>query len=284
MIAASVLSFITLTVALARMSRLNKDLRIKGSNALSDLEFKFRGLLLDEQKFRAFAENSARMRDELVAMVSHDLKNPLSSIILGAQLLDKGQFVTEAGKKLVARIELSAGRMQRMIQDLLDSHTIETGNFDLRVEKKECSVLSIVQRAIDSQQILAAQKSQSLEMIVPNYVPLVFLDSERVQQVFQNLIGNAIKFTPVGGSIRIKAEPADRDIVFSVSDTGPGISDELKPHIFERFSQDEATAKSGTGLGLSIAKAVVEAHGGRVWIESYVGIGSTFFFSIPIAA
>ena len=237
--------------------------------------------LLSEKKSREIAENKSQVREELIAMVSHDLKNPLSSIILGAQLLDKGQYVSEAGKKLLVRIELSAARMLGMIQDLLDTHAIEKSPLGLCVEKKVWSVLSILKRAVDAQIMLAGQKSLSVDYGICIGDPVVWVDLERVQQVFQNLIGNAIKFTPAGGSIQLEAVQYDHEIIFSVSDNGPGISEQLVPHIFDRFSQDVATSKLGNGLGLSIAKSVVEAHGGRIWLESTLGQGSTFFFSIP---
>ncbi len=238
-------------------------------------------LLEREKKSRAMAETAARMRDELVAMVSHDLKNPLASILIGAQVMEKGAFVDEHGKKILERMKRSAERMQRMIQDLLDSHKIEAGRFDLAGGRATHSVSSVIERALEGQQLLSSQKEVRLEMAIPEQLPTIFVDAERIQQVLQNLIGNAIKFTPKDGQIRVKVESVDSNVRFSVTDTGPGISESLRPHLFERFSQDVNTARAGTGLGLSIAKAIIEAHMGKIWVESQMGIGTAFVFTLP---
>ena len=115
-------------------------------------------------------------------------------------------------------------------------------------------------------------------------MPTVLCDRERILQVLGNLVGNAIKFTPNGGTITVHAEPAEGHVLVSVADTGPGIPDEYVPHIFERYWKGKREGRSGTGLGLYIAKGIVDAHGGRIWLESKVGVGSTFFFTIPIGA
>ena len=240
-------------------------------------------LLQREQKSRKEAEAAATMRDELVAMVSHDLKNPLTAILIGLQLLKRGNCVDELGQKPLTMMKQSAEQMMKMIQDLLDSHKIEAERFDLTGSRGAHSPLSIVERAIEGQQVLAKQKKLRLELDVPGNLPTVSVDADRIQQVFQNLIGNAIKFTPEGGLIEVRAERADLYVKFSVVDTGPGISEDIRPHIFERFTQAKKTAHVGTGLGLSIAKAIVEAHGGKIWVESQVSIGTTFSFTLPIA-
>jgi signal transduction histidine kinase len=114
-------------------------------------------------------------------------------------------------------------------------------------------------------------------------LPKVSADRDRIFQVLQNLVGNAIKFTPEGGRITLRVEPRDEDVVFSVSDTGPGIAEEDLEHIFDPYWRPKMQAKAGAGLGLSISRGIVEAHGGRIWAESEVGKGSTFHFTIPVA-
>jgi PAS domain S-box-containing protein len=240
-------------------------------------------LLKREKYARTQAEEMARTRDELVAMVSHDLKNPLSTILMGIQLLRRGHFVSELGEKPLKLIQRSAEGMNDMIQDLLFAHKIEAGHLGIREGAGVHSVHSIVQEAVEAQQFLANDKKLRIEADLPEALPMVSVNAQRIQQVFQNLMGNAIKFTPNGGLIRIKAEAMGPNVLLSIQDSGPGIEPALLPHLFERFSQSLKTASIGTGLGLSIAKGIVEAHGGKIWAESCAGSGSTFFFTLPVA-
>mgnify|MGYP002408246568 FL=1 len=132
-------------------------------------------------------------------------------------------------------------------------------------------------------ELLAGQKRQRLEIDLPPHLPKIWTDSDRLAQVFANLVGNAIKFTPEGGSISVRADPAVEGVRFVVEDNGPGISPEILPHIFDRYWQPKESARRGFGLGLFIVRGLVEAHGGRVWVESTPGKGSRFFFTVPVA-
>jgi signal transduction histidine kinase len=237
---------------------------------------------LKEKSARTHAEKMSRMRDELIAMVSHDLKNPLTGIIIGTDLIKNERWVDSRGEPILDMIQKSCEKMNRMIQGLLDAHKIEAGYINIQEGLGTYTVQSIVQEAFETQQILANEKNVHLEACLPDDLPMVSANMERIQQVFQNLIGNAIKFTPYAGLIQIKAEEAGSNIILSIKDNGPGVEPDLLSHIFERFSQARRTAKTGTGLGLSIAKAIVEAHDGKIWVESKVGIGSTFFFTLPV--
>jgi signal transduction histidine kinase len=137
---------------------------------------------------------------------------------------------------------------------------------------------------IDRMRTLAEAKRQTLEVDLPSNLPLVAVDAHRVGQVVSNLVGNAIKFTPQEGTIRVSARQRDHKIVVSVADTGPGIPEEHLLKIFDRFWRTPGTKQKGSGLGLSIAKGIVEAHGGTIWAESQSGKGSSFFFTVPLAS
>lgn len=237
--------------------------------------------LYREQRARAHAEEAMRMRDELIAMVSHDLKNPLAGILSGTQLIQRSKWVDERSKRLLMLIRRSVEQMNRLIQDLLDSQKIEGKCFNIQNGLGIHEVAPLVQECIDAQQILASEKDLQLEISLPNNLPKINVNAERIRQVFQNLIGNAIKFTPVGGVIQLKAEEIHSNILFSIKDSGPGIEESFLPHLFERFSRAKSTSKEGTGLGLSIAKGIVEAHGGKIWVKSKLGEGCIFFFILP---
>ena len=183
-------------------------------------------------------------------------------------------------RKFIELVHRSAERMNRLIQDLLDVSSIEAGRFSF--DKRPQPVASLVVEAIEAVKVQAAARSQHLESRLPEGNPQVDCDTDRVGQVLANLLGNAIKFTETGGTIIVRVEPRASDVCFSVADTGPGIPEPDLPHIFDRFWRDPNPARKGTGLGLSIAKGIVEAHGGRIWVESQVGQGSVFFFTLPL--
>jgi CheY-like chemotaxis protein len=174
-----------------------------------------------------------------------------------------------------------AGEMNRLIQDLLDISSIDAGR--LRLEKSRQGVPRMLEEALAVWESLAAQKSLGINCECPSADELdLDCDPNRILQVLNNLVGNAIKFTEPGGSIHVRVEPRANDVCFSVTDSGPGIPEADLPHIFDRFTRASTTARRGTGLGLSIAKGIVEAHGGRIWVESQAGVGSTFYFTLPL--
>jgi signal transduction histidine kinase len=163
--------------------------------------------------------------------------------------------------------------------DLLDASSIDAGQFTVSRAPHEAAEL--VQEIRDLLQPLGDEKSIALECVLADSVPEVHIDAGQIQRVFSNLVGNAIKFTPEGGTITIGAALHGQDVHFSVSDTGPGIPPELLPHVFDRYWQARDGDRRGAGLGLAIARGIVEAHGGRIWAESGERGGARFFFSIP---
>ena len=171
--------------------------------------------------------------------------------------------------------------MNRLIQDLLDVAVLESGQ--LTIERAQLSARDLIVGAVDMQRPLASSSSLELRVDVDRDLPDIWGDKDRLLQVFENLIGNAIKFTKAGGCITVGAASRDHEVIFRVADTGSGIAPENLPHVFDRFWQASKAGRLGAGLGLPITKGIVEAHGGRIWVESAAGSGSTFFFTIPTA-
>ncbi len=238
-----------------------------------------------ERVARAEAEAAVATREELLAIVSHDLRNPLSAIITGASLiLERATLCGSEGDrvhKLTQTILRSADWMNRLIADLLDLAQIQAGM--LTVEQKPQDVEALIRDSVEMLRPLAATKDLKLEGMTSAGLR-VRCDPERVLQILSNLVGNAIKFTPAGGSIYIDAQGSGPEARFSVRDTGQGISEVELPRIFDRFWQAQGKIRTGgIGMGLSIAKGLVEAHGGCLWVESTLGVGTTFLFTIPLA-
>jgi signal transduction histidine kinase len=235
------------------------------------------------QKARAEAETSRRTRENLLAVVSHDLRNPLSAIATTASILTKGEAGHEPPGRLArygTNILRAAQRMDRLIIDLLDLAKIESGR--LRIDPHEHGMAGIIKDSVEMLAPVASGKGLVLKAEVPAPDVRIHCDRERILQVLSNLLGNALKFTEEGGTIVVSARrgEGDGDARFAVADTGCGVSPEQIPHIFDRYWQAKS-ARNGIGLGLSIAKGIVEAHGGRIWVESKVGEGTIFFFTLP---
>ena len=228
------------------------------------------------------AEAAVATREELLAIVSHDLRNPLGSIVFSAALLDRTTIDGEEGERVhksAQTILRSADRMTRLIADLLDLAQIQAGK--LAVEQRPEDVEGLIRDCVEMLRPLAATKDLKGMASAGLHVRC---DRERVLQILSNLVGNAIQFTPEGGSIFIAAQDTGHEVRFSVRDTGQGISEEELPRIFDRFWQAQRKNRAGVGLGLSIAKGLVEAQGGRLSVESTLGAGTTFFFTLPLAA
>ena len=171
--------------------------------------------------------------------------------------------------------------MDALIQDLLDVSRIESGQMPIRPHAVKLNEL--VSQATETLAPLAAQEGVALSAALPAQIPDVDVDPDRMVQVLSNLIGNAIKYTPRDGSVRVSAE-ADEDVVrITISDTGVGIAEDELPRVFDRFWQSKRTNRSGAGLGLAITRGIVRAHGGRIWIESTVGAGTVVHFTVPRA-
>ena len=229
------------------------------------------------------AQQATRARDDVLAVVAHDLRNPLNTVSMAVSLMLESTPVDRVQeRRQVEIVRRATDRMNRMIQDLLDVKRMESGR--LALDARPESPVGLINDTIDMLRPLAAGSTIRLEANVEEGLPQVLADSARIQQVLSNLVGNAVKFTPRNGRISITAEPAEGEVRFGVIDTGPGIPAEQLPHIFGRFWQAKASDRRGIGLGLAIAKGIVEAHSGKIWVESHVGLGSTFYFTLPTTA
>jgi len=226
---------------------------------------------------------ATQLRDQVLGVVAHDLRSPLSAILLQAGALKRrGPEPERRSQRAGEVIKSAATRMNRLIQDLLDVALMESGQ--LTIEPARQSARELVVGAVEILRPLAAASSLELRVDVDRDTPEVWCDRDRLLQVFENLIGNAIKFTEVGGRITVGATSRDRDVLFWVADTGRGIASEDVPRVFDRFWQATRAGRQGAGLGLPITKGIVEAHGGRIWVESTQGRGTTFSFTIPQAS
>ncbi|WNG40698.1 hypothetical protein F0U61_48675 [Archangium violaceum] len=231
---------------------------------------------------RARSDEALAARDDFLAMVSHDLRTLLGGIAMRAAMLVRNAPEDEAGQRTrrdAGSIQHFTARMNRLIGDLLDVASIEAGK--LTVEPRPEDAIRLVRETMEVFQPTASAKGISLDSDVARDSLLARFDHERILQVLANLLSNAIKFTPEGGRISIRVEPVEDEVRFSVMNTGPGIAEENLGRIFERFWQVRPSDRRGMGLGLYISKCIVEAHGGRIWAESKMDVGSTFFFTLP---
>lgn len=240
-------------------------------------------LALENARLFEEIERVSRAREGLVTAVSHDLKNAIHALVVTSTMLTNalGSGPETAGARSYAeRIRRGAEGMKGLIQAVLDAAVIDVGKLPVKLAPRDPAPL--VHEAVDLMRAAAAEKSIDLTAPVPEGLPPVVCDRERLIQLLLNLIGNALKFT-TRGAVIVSATSAGREVVFSVEDTGPGIPEDDLPHVFERYWQAKETASLGTGLGLFIAKGIVEAQGGRIWATSKPGVGTTFSFSLPAA-
>jgi signal transduction histidine kinase len=254
-----------------------RDLRL--AEALADRV----AVAIENARLYRASVHATQLRDQVLGVVAHDLRNPLSAILLQVGALRRqGSEPERRSPKPRVVIHDAATRMNRLIQDLLDVARMESGQLTIRPAR--LSARELIVGAVEVQRPLASLSSLELRVDVDRDLPEVWGDRDRLLQVIENLIGNAIKFTEAGGRITAGAASRAHDVLFWVADTGSGIASENLPRLFDRFWQATKAGRQGAGLGLPITKGIVEAHGGRIWVDSAPGRGSTFSFTIPKAS
>jgi signal transduction histidine kinase len=231
-------------------------------------------------------EIASQHKSRFVANMSHELRTPLAAILGYAELMQEGFYGTQSEKSMDAltRIRSNGKHLLGLINTVLDIAKIESGQFTLNMA--EYALESVVETVRSATESLAQNKKLALKTDVAKSLPVGLGDEQRLTQVLLNLVGNAIKFTDTG-EVRVTAKAVNGDFTVTIADTGPGIPEEHQSRIFEQFHQvdnSNTRAKGGTGLGLAIAKQIVEMHGGRIWVESTLGRGSTFQMEIPTRA
>jgi phosphoserine phosphatase RsbU/P len=245
-----------------------------------------RAQLLDrEREARALAEGAVRARDEVLRVVSHDLGNSLSAVQVIASVLLRTlpeESTAPGVRQQIENVHQLATQMQRLRQDLLDVTMIEAGR--LSIHRDRLVPRNLIENTVARYSALAEEKSISLQPRVDEDLPDLPADEVRLLQVLANLVGNAIKFSREGGKITLAAEPCEDGVRFSVADTGRGIAAEHLQHVFDRFWTTRAHNPHGAGLGLAISKGIVDAHEGRIAVESEEGVGTVFSFTIPAGA
>ncbi len=228
------------------------------------------------------ARRATEARDDVLGIVAHDLRSPLNAIQLATTTLERQASVMEhpRARQSVEMVSASLQRAHRLIADLLDVSRIDAGALSVATERIELA--PAVAATLGAHEMAAAEVSVALQSSVGADLPAVAGDHDRIVQILDNLVGNALRYTPAGGSITVAAVPQGDELLVSVTDTGAGIPPEHLAHIFDRFWQSNRTRRNGAGLGLAICRGVVEAHGGRIWAHSVPGAGSTFYFTLPI--
>ena len=239
-------------------------------------------LALDNAQLYEASRRAIRARDEVLGIVAHDLRNPLDTIMLSADALDR-RLPAEADRerRSLAAIDRAANEMRTLISDLLDHYAIERGEIAVAVRRWPAGEL--LDAVVEDHRARIEAASLALDVERPLDLPEVAIDHDRILQVFGNLVGNAVKFTPAGGRVTIGARRRDGEVEYFVRDTGIGLAPEQIAHLFDRYWRADRTDRRGVGLGLAISKGIVEAHGGRIWANSELGKGTTVAFTVPEA-
>lgn len=233
-----------------------------------------------ERVARRGAETLAQARADVLGIVAHDLRSPLSAITSSSEfLLECDDLATAERRKILGIMQRASRRMNRLIGDLLDATQLQAGRISL--DLSDIDACKVVREAEETLRPSAVERGVDLLSEPPACGCFVRADEGRLLQVIGNLVGNALKFTQAGGKVRLSASPRDLEVIFSVADTGPGIPPEHQSHLFDTFWQARKADRRGVGLGLSITRDIVTALGGRLWVESTVGVGSTFSFALP---
>jgi PAS domain S-box-containing protein len=238
-------------------------------------------LALENARLYQTAQRALRAREEVLGVVSHDLRNPLHTIVTTAMFLSEiTRERREETRRWLDVIGRAAEQMDSLIGDLLDVSSMEAGRFEVALAGRDLAALLCE----SCEQFRPLCRTQELELRceIPGTLPPVPFDERQLQRVLGNFLGNAIKFSHKGGSIRLRAEAAPGEVRVGVTDQGPGIPEEHRARVFDRFWKGDGADRRGAGLGLAIAQGIVEAHGGRIWVESQPGVGSTFWFALPL--
>lgn len=237
-------------------------------------------LLQDVTRFK----NLDRMKSEFIATVSHELRTPLTSLSMGIDILSQEVIgsVNQRQKDLLVAAKDDSERLRKLVKELLDLSKLESGKYEMK--KEFVDFRRLVTDAVRPLSLPFEEKHIRLELTIPEHLPAFSADSHQLAWVITNLLSNALRYTDTGGKVQLTAREEKQGLFVTVADTGHGISQENLETVFDKFVQVKSsteTTPGSVGLGLAIAREVVEAHGGRIWVESQVGIGSTFFFTIP---
>jgi len=256
---------------------------VRALEARRSLESELQSCQAEERAAREEALATRMAREHVLAVVAHDLRNPLFALTNGAFLLERVNIVGKDGdrvRKSAMMMRRAVDRMDHLISDLLDIEQLEAGN--LTLEQQAEDVGALVREALEACAPQTAERKLQLDVNVAADLR-VRCDRQRILQVFSKLLANAIKFSAEGGSISLGAQPLGHYVQFLVRDTGRGITDEELPHVFDRFWQAKKRSRNGIGLSLSLAKGLVEAHGGSIGVESRLGVGTVFRFTLLLA-
>lgn len=260
--------------------------RAKGGFDGDDLAFaedlaRLTALALDNARLHDTVRASLRARDTMVGVVSHDLRNPVAAVKMLSRTLLNEAGDGERTRESIELIYQAAEQMDALIRDLLDVNRLDSGKLAIEAAPIEPSLL--LMNALQILRPLVAEKGIELDLQIEPGLPRVMADRERIQQTLSNLVGNAIKFSPPGAKIVVIARRHESSLMISVLDNGKGIATDHLPRVFDRYWQASRTDRQGAGLGLAIAKGIIETHGGRIWIESKPGEGTTASFTLPLA-
>ena len=236
-------------------------------------------LALDNARLYAEAQRAVRARDEMIEVVAHDLKNPLQVSMLAISSLSRSAAPNQ--RPVIQSLVSSTERMNRLTRDLLDVALLESGK--LKLQPEPVSAERLARESVELIRPLAEQGGLTLTVEAAPGLPPVVADAERILQVLGNLLGNAVKFTPAGGSITVRARREGEAVVFGVEDSGPGVPTHDRPHLFDRFWRKARHDRTGAGLGLAICQGLVEGHHGKIWYQEREGGGSAFEFTLPVS-
>jgi signal transduction histidine kinase len=258
--------------------------RSEGDTALAEEFARRAATAIEHARLYEHARAAVALREQTLAIVSHDLRSPLATIVMAASLLGDDDLTRNSPRSRVLaaeKIQSATERMDRMIEDLLDFASIEAGR--LSMTTKPHNVATIIADSVVSFEALATRQRVKLTGVAAPGLPPILCDRDRILQVIANLVGNALKIVTSGDSVCLSARQGERELVFSVADTGRGISHADQKRLFERYWRSPDARYKGTGLGLAIARGLIEAHRGRLWVESEPNHGATFLFTVPLA-